>query len=463
MSTIGRIAVGFVWLMAGFVSTGLPTGDALAQAGDDLLLPGLALDEPVIFDSKDLIIFYGGIGYLNKPAQPALADIIETRAGPTDKTPLATAAYRLVDGKSHNLSAYPLVTGEASLKAALSQSLGVSADQISGETIAAQLQDETNLVLSFIGSFEAYVPLVKNTSKGSFAEKHYITSVTAVLSQAGSGRIVLAAPALSELLVRETYTKGKDPRRVTLRRFAKAYEGAIDQAMQRLWALGGTVEGGYPELDIVTRVGIKDPATRRLFGLLPAKKTAGGDLCEGPALCQPGDQMCHAMTGLLAQGVTEQLANAGRATLPPASWAAWGDSARQQLKMNASVLRINAAGGLSQLDDQLALVLAPALADRKVDVTLTGILQKDMDGKTKYVSYRGYKAFLKADWSAAPGSCSPEMREAGGSYAYVKDAKPVSQIRSAGDKGVAPPVEYQQGYGIVAVMNALQAMAKHVQ
>lgn len=449
-------------LMGSFCATLLFTAPAIAESNADLLLPDLQLDQPAAFDSDDLLIFYGGVGYLSKQAQPALAAIIEKRIGATRQQSLAVSAFQAVQGQKHNLSSYPVITGDASLKEALAGSLGVSPGEIGADTVAMQLRDETNLVLSFVGSFEAYVPLIKDTSQGRFADKHYIASVTATLSQAGSGRIVLAAPALSELVVREKYTKAGEGEALRLRRFAKVYEDAVGQAYEKLRHLSGKLEGGYPEMDIVTRVSIKDPATRALFGFRQAADNGAGDLCSAMSQCAADDQTCHAMTGLLAQGVTEQLTKAGHATLPPASWAVWGESAREQLKMNASVLRINAVGGLSQLDNQLALVLAPALADRKVDVTLTGILQKDLGGKTKYVSYRGYKAYLKADWSAAPGSCSTAMREAKGSYAYVKDAEPVSQMRSAKDKGTAPTADYQRGYGIIAVMNAIQAMAKHV-
>lgn len=459
MKTFGvRLVVTVVSVMG--VTVTMP-----AAAQDDLatLLPGLNLDAPpAVFDPDDLIIFYGGVGYLNKQAQPALAEIIETQTGGKSggATSLAMSAFQLVDGRAHSLSSYPVVTGDPSLKVALSESLAISKDQIDGATIAGQLADETNLVLSVIGAFEAYVPLVKETSQGAFAEKHYITSVTAILSQAGTGRVLLAAPALSEMVVREEHKSGGETRAVYLNRFAKAYEAAVKDAVDSLWRMSTELSGDYPEMDVVTTVAVKDPATRKLFGM---KASASGDLCQGGSSCRDDDQICHAMAGLLAQGVTEKIANSGRATLPPASWAAWGESARDQLKINASVLRINSAGGLRQLDDQLTLVLAPAYADRKVQVTLTGILQKDVDGQSKYLSYRGYKAFLKADWSAAPGSCSPEMREASGTYAYVKDATPVSQVRNASDKGVPPAIEYQQGYGIVAVLNALQAMAHHVQ
>lgn len=292
-------------------------------------------------DPARTLVIYGDIEYLDPKAQPQLAGMLsnagrDRRLEDQRKALLNRLRDRVqrrdVSRALASWSTHPLaITLDDALKA-VKKATGRDLPTSKSGRIEAAFDKIFGLV--FVGGFEQLAVLETPTRRqGTLYHDHFAVTVTALLYDLKTSEIVLSASAI-DIQERGPVSRPLDDKGEIARSFAVAYGEAADDALQRLIALMNRMSAGAAEerwdTVMVTDLAMAGSKARQLFRF-DGPDQADGNFCPVRTLCRQGGDACRKVVGLLTNGVTSALSEAGLRTLPPWTLADWATSAERQV------------------------------------------------------------------------------------------------------------------------------------
>ncbi len=210
--------------------------------------------------ASDAVVVYGGIGYLDRRAQPALDRLVYGRAdgGPA---PFVLAIRDHVVGRplAPAVSVHPVVDDPEAFARLVADRGAVDPAAIRGRALADEIGGSRVYVLSLVAGLELDFQVPSATTPASFARHGSLVTMTALLARPGSGEIVLASQATTAVVV-----AGAAP--PTLE---QAY---VDAARRAVDGLRRAAAGWRPGATrtMVTRVVLDGAQASRLFEFVPS-------------------------------------------------------------------------------------------------------------------------------------------------------------------------------------------------
>src|SRR5262245_15549423 len=190
--------------------------------------------QPSLPSAGETIVVYGGFGFLDKRAQPKLAQILDrqTGAAATDGPILAlvgrdAAVSRLLPG----ISDHPVIGDDDAFAQAVAEQSGTAVSQVSGLTIKDRMAGRTVLVLSLIAGLEQDYELESVSDAGLVYRRVIITTVSAVLSRPASGEVLLVGDATTILEIKSGQPNAED-----IEPALRAYADVLPRAVEALVA-----------------------------------------------------------------------------------------------------------------------------------------------------------------------------------------------------------------------------------
>ena len=443
--------------------------------------------------SKDNIIIYGGIGNTSPHGQPYFSYIMHSNKQEGAASEEIKRFRSFIDairgpgGKLKELNnkenpiqmtSFPIIIDEHDIEKVLAKlKPGTRPKEYLTEKdimslIEYSFEKEDIYTLALVSTLEHYISMKHEISQNIIYEEHFIVGMSAIIVQLGTGKIVLAGSALTEII--KTDTKGPSSEIEKKIKFTEAYQNAAMRSIERLNLLKVSSEKKLGR-EMVTGLVVNSKSTRKLFKInkiyldkvdsvcdlhwrVVDDKTKYKELAQ-PLCVNEGDPNCSLIVSILVHGVTERLSAAGHLAIPPLNIESWENATSQTNWKQTSEGEISKTLSLSEgLSDNLKVNVSPSSAERKLVVFLTKFAEKDFEGKTKYTANRVYKAWIKVIWAETdPYNCS--IIEDEGSYGEVGSCKPAIQIRVSGSpvSGNERVIHY-----IIAILNALKGFEEHV-
>jgi hypothetical protein len=340
--------------------------------------------------ATNAVIVYGGIGYLDKRAQPALDQLIygQSDGGPA---PFVLDIRRHVVGRplAPALSVHPVVDDPDAFAALVADKNALDPAAIRGQALADEIAGSRVYVLSLVAGLEFDFQVPSATTMASFVRGGSLVTMSAILARPGSGEIVLASQATTEIEV----LPGEPPR------IAEAYADAARRAVDNLRLAAAAWQPGATTT-MVTGVVLGGTSASRLFEFVPNTGMATNGPCAIELRCPTnplGESSCRKLQAALANLATEALAAKGRTMLPPRDFAVWADIAEDVGGQAVGLLRLPTTGGWYARDQLMTLRLAPEAADEKVVVVLNELRQETRPSGNVHVAEHRFAADLRLD------------------------------------------------------------------
>lgn len=198
-----------------------------------------------------------------------------------------------------------------------------------------------------------------DTRRGSFHDYRLFAGASALVVEAGEGRIRLISTAVRGARVGVQNELSEDQR---LDAFRKVYVEASLAALEQLERQPVPEARQGPGL--VTDIHIQDDTLRSLFGITGSESRLGPENCSTPA--------CIEMGNLVAQLAAQHLSREGEFVVPPMTGtmsrlgAAWALGAEEQLTLYAAVDAVSPTGR-----KEIKLAVSPEEAERFIAARVT--------------------------------------------------------------------------------------------
>lgn len=366
-----------------------------------LLLINTACTSGETLSTRDeAVIVYGGFGLVDKRAQPELNTLLFDPPAGTQS--LGIDARSLAIGRSFDrFSLRPVIGDAEAFRAALGTVVpdGELPDQIDATDI---------LVLSLFGTTELAYLYAPGEWGAAFV------SVSAVISRAGSGEILMVRDATGvEYFSADaaSWQDSADRRRF----FASLYAQKAEKALSDI--------GNAPILEtagaraMLTDVRVVDTATAQQYGSPSHGRRAGActaiEECETGPLAGSTVPPCLQLRALAAQLATQALAEKDVPTLPPWGWSSAASMAEYEAFKTTELLRLPTTGGFRARDDIVRLRIPEAEASRKFVVEIGELTFTDAPAganltERRYALDLGLVEFNGTDCATARPASTPE-------------------------------------------------------
>ncbi len=340
--------------------------------------------------AEDAVVVYGGMGYLDKRAQPLLDRLIYGR-GDGGPAPFVLEIRNHVVGRplAAAISVHPVVDDADDFARLVADKNAVDPAAIRGQTLADEIAGSKVYVLSLVAGLEFDFQVPSATTMASFTRNGSLVTMTALLARPGSGEIVLASQASTAIVASEGERPALD------RAYADAARRAVDN-------LRRAAAGWQPDSSktMVTGVVLGGSTAARLFEFVPNTGAAANGPCAIELRCPTnpeGESSCRKLQAALANLATEALAAKGRTMLPPRDFAVWADIAQDVGGSSVGLLRLPTTGGWYARDQLMALRIAPEEADEKVVVVLDELTQEVRPTGNVHVAQHRFAANLRLE------------------------------------------------------------------
>nr|VFJ89529.1 MAG: hypothetical protein BECKLFY1418B_GA0070995_10163 [Candidatus Kentron sp. LFY] len=269
---------------------------------------------------------------------------------------------------------------EFSFPSSIQGEVRTTSDRITG--------DEGIYLLVLVSTLEINPVIATHSSLGSLYVNEFITGVTALLVEPGTGHIVSAINEIGFATYKDTKPIS-DSKRGEM--FVLAYTKTATSALDRLAGLPLTEE---KEWKMVTNVRVEASKVATLFDYrnrpVDYKKIYSTSEIIFPRNPCRSDS-CAKLRALLAQGISDRLSRKGHNMLPPFPITAWGEKAYQKAKI---AIQIKESG--RKKEGLLRVNVSPRSAEKAIEVTIPRFAEKDF-GKGR-ISKHAYLAWVEVEW-----------------------------------------------------------------